>query len=374
METLYKRTSTGAIQEWHRELDGNRYRSVSGQVGGSKVESGWVVCEGKNKGKANETSGVEQAKLECEAAYTKKLAQGGYKRSVDDIDTHEFVKPMLAKVYEDYPVTDFDSVTVYSQPKYDGVRCIATKDGLFTRQGKVIEAVPHISEALAPIFAENPDAVFDGELYADKLSDDFNKIISLVRKKNPTPERLQEAADMIGYFVYDFPSHEGSFADRISSLWGALGSLVLGKAMCPIYIAPTHKLSRQEDMDELYSQYTRDGYEGQMIRVGTNAYENKRSRQLLKRKVFQDAEYEIVEIVEGQGNRSGMAGFITYKLEDGREFGSGIKGTHDFCRDLLVNADSYKGGTGTVKFFGLTPDGIPRFPVTVAVYEGVRDV
>ena len=48
-----------------------------------------------------------------------------------------------------------------------------------------------------------------------------------------------------------------------------------------------------------------------MGRISASAYENKRTKQLLKRKEFQDAEFKIVEIVEGIGNRAGMAGFAS---------------------------------------------------------------
>lgn len=371
LNTLFKRTSTGAVQEWHREIDGDRYRSISGQVGGSLVESGWVTCVGKNLEKSNATTGEEQAALECAAAYTKKLAQGGYHESVSDIDISKFFKPMLAKSYEDYPVTDF-ACDVFSQPKLDGVRCVVTADGMWTRAGKSIDACPHIFEALKPLFAEDPDLIFDGELYADKLSDDFSQILSLVRKKSPDAERLQRAKDNIEYHVYDLPSFEGSFIDRSAALY----ELILAEEMEAkgIRYVQTNKMSTPDEMDAYYAHYMEQGYEGQMIRVGTNAYENKRSRQLLKRKEFHDEEFTVVEIGEGNGNRAGMAGFVTYRNHDGGTFNSGIKGSHDYCKQLLVDAGRFVGGTGTVQFFGKSADDVPRFPVTIALYEGARDI
>lgn len=368
-DTLYKRTSTGAVQIWYRELDGNKYRSVSGQIDGQKVTSEWTVCEGKNIGRSNETTGEEQAEMECESAYTKKLAQGGYHEKLEDIDKPKFFKPMLAKDYhKDFP--GFDGNTVYSQPKLDGVRCIATKDGLWTRQGKPLVATPHISVALENFFERFPDAILDGELYADKLSDDFGELISLVRKVNPTEARLAEAAEKISLHVYDYPSVDGSFADRISALTKLVAQL---KKDC-IKLVPTSRVVNQGELDFHSAQYLAEGYEGQIVRISNAKYENKRSKQLLKRKQFVDREFTIVEIVEGQGNRTGIAGFITYELGDGRTFRSGIKGNYEYCRQLLADAKKYVGGQGTVKYFELTPDGVPRFPVTIAVYEGQRDI
>ena len=113
--------------------------------------------------------------------------------------------------------------------------------------------------------------------------------------------------------------------------------------------------------------------EGQMVRRD-GPYKNGRSFDLLKRKTFVDQEFTVISVDEGIGNRAGMAGFITYELGDGRTFKSGIKGNWEYATQLLKDADKYVGGEGTVRFFQFTPDGIPRFPVTVALYEGKRDL
>ena len=369
--TLYKRTSAGAIQEWCIEQQDDAYRTVSGQQGGAKVQSSWKAAKPKNVGRANATTGQEQATLEVEALYKKKLAQGGYHESIEEIDTAKFFKPMLAKKYEG-DVADSDPYGVYSQPKLDGVRCIANREGLWTRQGKPIEAVPHIHDALADFFAEHPDAVLDGELYNHDLKDDFNEIISLVRKQKPSDEHKARTARIVQYHVYDYPSFDDGFVGRAIGMKERLSALHSEDS--PIVLVETARVQSQTHLDELYSEYIANGYEGQMVRLGGVKYEQKRSKSLLKRKEFKDEEFEVVAVNEGVGNRSGMAGFITYRLPDGREFGSGIKGTHDYCKQLLADADKYVGGTGTVRFFDYTPDGIPRFPVTVALYEGERDV
>lgn len=367
MPTLYKKTSTGATQIWYREVDGDRYRSISGQIDGKKTASGWTVCEGKNVGRSNETSPEEQAELECAADYTKKLAQGGYHESLEDINTAKFFKPMLAESYDKH-FPGFGGSNIHSQPKLDGVRCIATRDGLSTRQGKPIVAVPHIAEALKPYFNDHPDAILDGELYAQDLHDDFNKIISLVRKVNPDPKRVAEAAAVIQYWVYDIPSIEAPFVHRYNGV-----SHLTGLGEC-IQIVDTTIVPDQQLLDDMMSEYLEEGFEGQIIRVSGAHYENKRSKQLLKRKNFIDQEYKVVEIQEGEGNRAGIAGTVVYELGDGRTFRSGIKGSYEYCDQLLKDKENYVGGEGTVRYFQLTPGGVPRFPVTVALFEDKRDV
>lgn len=368
LETLYKRTTVGKIQQWNIEIDGSRYRAISGQKDGKLVEAGWTQAKPKNVGKSNEMTATAQADAEVEALYTKKLAQGGYKRSIMDVDIQEFFKPMLAKNYDDYPVGEFTNV--FSQPKLDGIRCVAKSDGLWTRMGKPIPSTPHIMNALRPFFDANPDAIIDGELYGDKLSQDFNKIVSLVKKVNPDAARLAESAKLVQFHVYDLPSCDGDFKTRVTRL----ATIVLKEIDHPsIKLVETTAVNSLLHLDELNARYIEEGYEGQIVRISGLPYEQKRSKQLLKRKVFDDSEFRIISVNEGDGNRAGMAGFITYELGDGRTFGSGIRGSHDWCKVLLSEASEYVGGTGTVRFFGLTPDGIPRFPVTTGVFKGERD-
>lgn len=368
LDKLFKKSSTGKTLVWFREVEGDSYRTHSGQIDGAITQSAWTVCKPKNVGRSNETSGAEQAALECESAYTKKLAQGGYHTSEADIDEAKFFKPMLAKVYEDRPEPRWGLDDVFSQPKFDGIRCIATKDGLFSRQGKPLTATPHITDQLADFFAAHPDAILDGELYADKLAQDFNKIISLVRKVNPDAERIAEAAAIVEYFIYDLPSHPGDFGGRYDAL---IAAEELDQPS--IQLVVTHKVTSLEQLDALNGEYITAGYEGQMVRLN-GPYKNGRSADLLKRKVFKDAEFKVVAITEGIGNRAGMAGFITYELGDGRTFDSGIRGSWDYAKQLLIDADTYVGGEGTVRYFNLTPAGIPRFPITVALYPDGRDV
>lgn len=361
MKTLYKKTSTGATQIWRKEIEGAKHRTVSGQINGKQVTSEWTTCTTKNVGKANEISAEKQAIAEVEAAYTKKLAQGGYHESLDDIHTAKFFKPMLAKNYDDYTL----SFPVYSQPKLDGIRCIATADGLWTRQGKPIEAVPHISNALAGFFEECPEAILDGELYADKLSDNFNEIISLVRKQNPSAEHFDKTKEVIKYHVYDYPSVSENFFARITSLPPEFSPYI-------VYVE-TKLVHDQSMLDQLNAKYIEQGYEGQMVRLN-GPYKNGRSADLLKRKEFMDDEFVIISINEGLGNRSGMAGSITYLLSGGTTFDSGIRGSQEFYKKIYEERDQYVSGEGTVRFFNYTPAGVPRFPVTTTLYKGERDL
>mgnify|MGYP003335534262 CR=1 FL=1 len=356
LETIYKKTKTGATQEWTIEVVKNKYRTHSGQVGGVITTNEWTLCYGKNVGRSNETTDNEQAMAEAVAKRTKKL-ESGYFENIKHINKTQYFEPMLASKWED----NKDKVTypIYSQPKLDGIRCIVTKDGMFSRNGKPILSAPHIFKSLVPLFEDNADLIFDGELYCDKFADDFNKIVSLVKKTKPTDEDLKESKKYIQYWVYDLPSVDDVFRVRFSTLC----SLRLPKEC----IVVKTNLAKNEDMVmELYGEYVEAGFEGQMLRLD-GKYENKRSKSLMKHKSFVDDEYTIIDICEGEGNRTGTAGYMVFETADGKPFKSNVKGTWEETAEMLKNKKKLIGKQATVKYFNLTPDGIPRFPYVINI-------
>ncbi|CAB4143562.1 CDC9 ATP-dependent DNA ligase [uncultured Caudovirales phage] len=355
--TIYKRTESGKTQEWTIEVKGNQYRTISGQTDGKKVVSEWTTVYGKNAGKINETTDAEQAMKEAEAKRKLKLERG-YFETLSDIDETQYFKPMLAKDWNDEKHRV--KFPLYSQPKLDGIRCIVKKDGMWTRNGKPILSAPHIYEGLKPLFKANPELIFDGELYCDKLANDFNKIVSLVKKSKPTADDLKESAEVIEYHIYDLPSVNDIFTTRYG-----VNLCALHLPKCCV-IVPTHTVKNEDEVMERYGRYVERGYEGQILRVNEK-YENKRSKYLLKHKSFQDAEYEILDVVEGEGNRSGTCGYMIFQTEDGQQFKSNVKGTLEETAQMLKDRKKLIGKSATIKYFNLTPAGIPRFPYVVNI-------
>ena len=361
LPTIYKTTKTGATQEWTVEVEGNKFRTISGQIDGKKVTTEWTVCEGKNIGKANETSPSEQALKEAEAARKKKL-EHGYFENIQNINQKQYFEPMLAKDYNDYK--DDLNFPVYTQPKLDGVRCIVNNSGMWTRNGKQIISAPHIRKNLQPLFDKKPDLVFDGELYSHTLKNDFNTIVSLIKKIKPTEADLKESAKKIQYHIYDLPSVKDTFGNRLRALASLQYEFINQWSAC-CDLVRTDVAANNTSIERLYGEYMEEGYEGQMIRLD-KAYENKRSKYLLKHKTFQDEEFQILEIGEGIGNRTGTAGYMVFE-RNGNRFNSNIKGTFEYVTEVFQNRDKLIGRKATVKYFNLTPDGIPRFPFVINI-------
>jgi ATP-dependent DNA ligase len=364
LSSLFKLDSKGKIREWCCEIEGDKYRTIAGVQNGKMVTSGWTVAKGKNVGRANETTGEEQALSQVESKYTKQR-DSSYHDDIANVGKTEFFSPMLATKWED--LKDKITYPIYVQPKLDGVRCVITCDGAKTRNGKDIPTIPHIIEELQPLFLANPELILDGELYNHELKEDFNEIISIVRRSKPSADDLEKSKEMAQYHVYDLPSNNGDFLSRTLELFELVKSVQYTK-----YVA-TYTAQNEEDADNHYGKFMEEGYEGGMARLN-KPYEVKRSKTLMKRKDFEDAEFEIVRIEEGQGNWAGHAKRVVFRLEDGRECGSGLKGNFAFAKKLLEDADLYVGGEVTVKFFTRTPDGMPRFPVSIALYTTSRDM
>jgi ATP-dependent DNA ligase len=321
---------------------------------------------------------LQQAESEVSSLYTKKL-ETGYFKNVKEIDEFAKTKPMLASQHENHTY-DFKNNMYYSQPKIDGIRCIARKDGLWTRTGKEIVSIPHIGKELKNFFEKYPDAIIDGELYNHDLKDDFNKITSLVRKTKPKQYDYVETQKLVQYHIYDMvnmPEKEKTFygknpffSDRISWLKDELlNSFSVNDTF--IKFVPTLAVYDMEQLDKLYGEYLEYGYEGQMIRINAVYQEDKRSKYLIKRKEFLSEEFPVLEMTEGQGNWAGHIKQLVLQLPDERKFGAGIRGTQEVLSNLYKNGK--KPDWATVRYFTPTPDGIPRFPVVVDWGYGTRN-
>jgi DNA ligase 1 len=374
---LFKRDSKGNVRSWNYETgtDGVNYywRTRSGIHKGKIVDSGWKIVEQKNVGKANETSLSNQAAAEAYAEFTKKRDKGYFDR-IEDIDKFDKIKPMLASKYEDAKF-DFGTKAYYAQPKLDGIRCIARSNGLWTRAGKEIVAVPHIMDQLSVFFEKYPDAILDGELYNHDLKDDFNQIVSAVRKTKPTEADIEVAKDLVQYHVYDvinMPDEAKSeygdepfFSDRID--WFTNQGFYSPSA---IRTVETKAVNTKDQIDDMYGRWLQDGYEGQMVREDGVYQQNKRSKLLMKRKEFLDAEFKVVGVEEGKGNWAGYIKRFILELPDGREFGSGVRGNQELLKALM---DKDVPDWATCRYFTPTPDGIPRFPVVTDWGYGERN-
>ena len=276
------------------------------------------------------------------------------------------VKPMLAYKAGKKPI-DF-SEQVFIQRKLDGVRCLFTKDGAFSRTGKPFKNVQHLENQLAYFFEKNPNIVLDGELYNHALKDDFEKIISLVRKQKPTDEDRGEASALVQFWCYDLLSQDANavanhfdYAARMSMLTNIFDVYDLGPTNA--VLVKTREVESMEEARIVHEQNLAEGFEGSIIRLN-KPYQQKRSYHLQKFKDFHDTEATIIDYVEGKGKRTGTLGKFIMRDEMGIQFGCppGKGFTYKDLANILDNIEDYIGKVATFTYFERTKMNSYRHP------------
>lgn len=356
--TLYKLDSAGRLRTWRMQLnhDGH-YRTLSGLADGKQAESGWTIPV-----PASRPTVKEQGEFEVRAQYKHQLDRE-YHDNPDTVTKRKIIEPMLAKTWSGFPGP------CYFQPKLDGIRCIMTAEGMFSRQGQPITAVPHLHAAASALFAEHPNLVLDGELYNHDLRDDFGAISSVVRKKNPTVSELAFAEKIMQYHVYDVVDPHMSFDGRQLEVERHLKALDCSwfQRVLTLYV------DTGAHADVVYGEACAAGYEGGIYRLNERYELGKRSKFLLKRKDFETREFPLIRLEEGNGNWAGAAKRAILRNDDGGTFGAGLRGSYGQLKTLLSQEVGPE-AVATVRYFHLTPDGVPRFPVVIDIHlEGRKD-
>ena len=280
------------------------------------------------------------------------------------------IKPMLAYPVSNKPI-DWQLQRVYIQPKLDGVRCLIQaeftdvfkdlKVKAYSRTGKEWKNIQHILDELEPFFNKYPDVVLDGELYNHDLKDNFEKIISLVRKQKPNPVDRHEARLLTQFHCYDMysPDFDHNFNIRDEFIMETID----GEYEHTVTV-DTEEVFDMEDAKKYHVENLALGYEGSIVRLNTK-YQQKRSHSLRKFKDFSDAEATIVGYLDGKGKRTGTLGKFIMQDDEGNQFGCppGKGYTYKDLADMLSNIHLYMGQRATFTFFERTKAGSYRHPL-----------
>ena len=390
---LYKRDSKGKIRQWRGWVEqgqNNRYFMYveTGLLNGNKVKNKpKIYWQGKQNRDAK-----GQAIFELESKFNKKQDEG-YFESMQDAQTILVVRPMLAL---DFNKRGHDiSYPAIGQRKFDGVRCLASinPDGsvsMKSRKGKEFPHMEHLRKQISSLKGVPDGAFLDGELYSDTLT--FQEVVGLVRRETLRPAREEKVPvipfqfDVNGDLIYakipvrsdeellkevsfrlydmlDPKYRQAGFQKRYDDLKRILGS----KPPKNLILTENFVINDPSEVKTLHDQFVNEGYEGIMIRNKAGEYGiNKRSKNLQKFKEFFDQEYEIVGYEEGTGNDAGTVIWICM-TENGDIFKTRPRGSREERAKYFKNGDAYIGATLTVRYFELTDDGVPRFPVGIAI-------
>ena len=276
-------------------------------------------------------------------------------------------KPMLAYPVSDKPINYDDKV--FMQPKLDGVRCLIQYDKktgvtAWSRTGKQWKNIHHITSSLEKWFKSNQTTVLDGELYNHDLRDDFETIISLVRRQTPDDIDMVESREMVQFHCYDIIHPDNSpFEDR-----NRFVKYCVEQSSPYVHTVNTMLCASDEDAKEIHTVNLECGFEGSILRTN-NVYHQKRTHSLRKFKDFKDAEALIVDWVEGVGKREGTIGKFMAQDEDGNLFGMPVMDKFKYLQDNFKVMQGYIGKMATFTYFERTKANSYRHPL----FKCIRD-
>ncbi len=373
-QMMYGVTSKGAIKTWRARVWGTPTEQPSDatieiitqtKLDGKEVMRFEVITEGKNVGRSNETTPYEQAVSETESRYRKKIKKG-YKTDIPtdltkaDSNALGLPRPMLAYAIDKVRVVEFPA---WFQPKLNGHRALVTKRNgemlMYSRLGKLITTMGHILEHLEDSVDEG--VILDGELYMH--GEILQNIGSLIKKARP------ESANIV-YHVYDIIM-DVSYTQRMAKLRIIFGNEVPGVDNTdPVVLVATSCVENMQDAQYLTENAIALGYEGGMLRTPDEKYlAGFRSRQLLKIKSSEDAEFEVVDVIEGKERNvndvSLKVACLKCKTSEGRIFEVLAHGDMYQKDRIWHEREQHIGRFVTVKYYEKTKDGIPFHPVAL---------
>lgn len=286
------------------------------------------------------------------------------------------MKPLLAHVYEPHRV----QFPCFVQPKLNGIRALYQWGAFQSRDQLPFPSglLDHLAKPLKEVFP--PDVILDGELYVHGWPlQRINSAVTPVRQEPTEDTRLVE------YHVFDVVDFQSSFEARHIFADNQL-------PLSQVHSVVTNLVESEGVANVAYAHYVSLGYEGMMYRLGDCPYtvpkqpwdqwkpysvgqvstrlkymsdQDNRCWHLLKRKDWQDDEFEFLSINETTGDL-GERGFQIWCLaKNGSrfKFGSGL--THAEVDHYLANPPIGRKVKG--KYLCLSQDGIPLNPTIIAI-------
>ena len=391
--TLYSKSSTGKSMQWSIEVEetmgGAIIRTRHGYEGGKIQVNEKTITVGKNIGRANATTPLQQAIAEATSLWTKKRETHKEReliaasdnavvvdataapttaltaltataiataiaplttrsKAVDDLVS----SPMLAHDYNKRGKSIVWPCKV--QPKLDGTRMVGISGkGLYSRNRK---AYPHLEHIRTELDMLPAGTTLDGELYSKTLT--FQEIVGIVKS-----ETLKPKQEFIKFYVYDM-----ILGENFETRYMMLRSIFAMHKFEHLVLVKTEECANEAAMKDKHNEYVKEGYEGIMLRNKTGLYSNVRSVHLQKYKEFFDMECRIVGFKEGEGAEVGCVIWIC-ETEDKKQFACRPRGTREERQELFAMGAEHVGKMLTVRYQELTDDGLLRFPVGIAIRD-----
>jgi ATP-dependent DNA ligase len=411
---LYGVEKNGKVKTWDANIylkgtdmqNGHAFATIEhGQQDGKKQMAVRDYTEGKNIGKKNETTPLQQCIAETRKKWLDKKEKESYQETVPTATTATMMNqenetesqpqpqphiapsggkkyfPMLAQKFEPESKTAKKhtiSFPCFVQPKLDGLRCIIYRDSMTgeirrqSRTGTYFDTMMHIAQSLTPFFQKFPDVVLDGELYTSDIP--FEELAGLIKKKKLTDQDFIRLS-AIKYHIYDIVDEKSAYQKRYTDIKKMFAQVAASTASSPHELPPyiclveTTEAKTEAEFKAEFSRFIEDGYEGIMLRNKGGMYRcNYRSHDLQKYKEFEEDEFRIIGFTQGDGRDKGTVIWVC-ETKEGKEFTVRPRGTMESRRKLFETGKKYVGKMLTVIYQELTEEGKPRFPVGKDIRE-----
>ena len=234
---------------------------------------------------------------------------------------------------------DLNIQAYWVSEKYDGIRAHWDGQRLYSRQGVPIDAPPWFTHGW-------PDQALDGELWRGRGQFTAVQATVALGAKDEAGWRAMR------YMVFDMPQHSGIFTQRQKTL----ATLVQTLHQPLVEAVPQWQVKNQDALMRQLRTMSQEGAEGLMLRRADSPYRAGRSDDLIKLKLFDDAEATVIAHLPGKGKYAGMTGSLLVENASGQRFkiGSGLS-DQDRVQPPAV------GSSITYRYNGSHPSGLPRF-------------
>lgn len=381
---LVTRNARDKVQVVLAELsqEGNTFiiNRTTGQYQGTMTEQPELTIE---RGKAKR-SVLEQAELQYNSIVSK-YQDKGYKR-LDSLTNKKFnelsaeemnalvptiksdsngnLKPMLAKSSNDCQ-TSILQKKMFCSRKLDGVRMMVKWDEklgkpiTISRGGKNYDvAATLIIEQLTDYLSKHKDLILDGELYAHGHY--LQEISGIARL-----ETWEDRCEILEYWIYDIADDKRTFNNRYDDLIDLSLDIENNPNYSKIKVVEHVLTEGWEQIQRLHDKWVSEGFEGLVARKPDKVYGfGKRGSDMIKVKMYQDDEFEIIDYQDGL--RPEDFTFVC-QTKEGKQFAAKPIGDRELKAQYLENIDNIIGKKGIVKYFEISKDGIPLQPVFQAV-------
>lgn len=353
---LFHRDNNNRIRVWFVEIEGNAFTTYSG-IEGMTLTPNTTFCSPKNIGKANETTGEEQAISEATSKWNKKYDLG-YRDTIEASDKAPR-RPNLCLNFKD--AGHRMEFPCFASTKLNGMRITITEEnGKFTARSRYMKEIripSHIQKELE----NNPllPSVLDGEFYAHGMH--LQDILSLIKRqtiKDGDREYERSGLNKIEFRIFDLPHPSRIATERLLTL-AALSRRIPQQS---IKFVEHTLVETEQEMHMFMRAAVKEGFEGVVVRAPKGTYDyGRKTKNMMKLKPFYDEEFRIKAI---EFDKNNLAYFVL-EMANGNTFESMIEGKSHFSSNTVYrqyiaeNPQEFIDKKATVKYYEKSIDGVP---------------